>query len=358
VARGPLRTFTVFAFILMHWSFHLFLLVGIFSYVMTVAWVVLLPGWFWDRVEARMRWSRTACQICYDKECGFCLRAVQILSTFLLLRNATIRPAQDAADIFAQMTEAHSWVVIDADGNSHTRYDALLALLAASPCARFVVPLLRLGFFRWIGESAYGWVSTHRPLLARATRSVRPRPVTFAVSRMNQLLCGFFLIYVLLWNLRIVYPQTFGRVLSPSAQRMAVLLGLDQYWGMFSPHPAKDDGWYVVDAQLEAGSHIDLFRDGQKVSFDKPEAVAALFTSEAWRKYFNNLSNPAYHRHREYYADYVCRLANRERKGRHRVAVLEVMYMLEHTEPTREGLPQPVSLLNWSCSDRPSASPW
>src|SRR5262249_36487258 len=50
VALGPLRTALVFAF----WSFHLGLFalleLGLFSFVCTVAWSALLPGWFWDRI--------------------------------------------------------------------------------------------------------------------------------------------------------------------------------------------------------------------------------------------------------------------------------------------------------------------
>jgi Vitamin K-dependent gamma-carboxylase len=49
-ALGPLRTALVFVF----WSFHLGLFalleLGMFPFVCIVAWIAVLPGWFWDRI--------------------------------------------------------------------------------------------------------------------------------------------------------------------------------------------------------------------------------------------------------------------------------------------------------------------
>lgn len=49
--QGPIRTGVVLFFILFHQlGLGLFLVLGPFSYICTVAWLALLPAWFWDKL--------------------------------------------------------------------------------------------------------------------------------------------------------------------------------------------------------------------------------------------------------------------------------------------------------------------
>lgn len=47
---GPLRLLTVIIFLFFHLSLALAMQLGAFSYICSVAWLVFIPGWFWDRI--------------------------------------------------------------------------------------------------------------------------------------------------------------------------------------------------------------------------------------------------------------------------------------------------------------------
>jgi hypothetical protein len=47
---GPLRFATVILFILFHITLNITMELGVFSYICSVAWLVFLPGWFWDKI--------------------------------------------------------------------------------------------------------------------------------------------------------------------------------------------------------------------------------------------------------------------------------------------------------------------
>lgn len=54
ICTGPLRLATALVFILFHLvGLNLTMELGIFPYVCVVAWLVFIPGWFWDRVLAK-----------------------------------------------------------------------------------------------------------------------------------------------------------------------------------------------------------------------------------------------------------------------------------------------------------------
>lgn len=52
-ANGPLRTLAVLLFLGLHVTLGLLFNIGIFPGVFSVAWIGMLPGWFWQRVGAR-----------------------------------------------------------------------------------------------------------------------------------------------------------------------------------------------------------------------------------------------------------------------------------------------------------------
>lgn len=51
--RGPLRLFTVLAFLGFHATLALCLDLDAFSYACMIAWLALLPTWFWNRFAKR-----------------------------------------------------------------------------------------------------------------------------------------------------------------------------------------------------------------------------------------------------------------------------------------------------------------
>lgn len=51
VWRGPIRTLVCFAFIGLHMGFFFFMELGFFPWICALAWVGILPGWFWSRLS-------------------------------------------------------------------------------------------------------------------------------------------------------------------------------------------------------------------------------------------------------------------------------------------------------------------
>lgn len=51
---GPIRTFVVFAFMLLHLIFGISLQIGNFSLIGIAMWTAFLPSWFWDNVVGRL----------------------------------------------------------------------------------------------------------------------------------------------------------------------------------------------------------------------------------------------------------------------------------------------------------------
>src|SRR4030095_10626483 len=248
--NGPLRTATVFLFILFHFSMGLFLHLGPFSYVSSVAWLVFLPSWFWDRVFDRLRTpARLGLKIYYDADCGFCKKTVLLLKTFFLLPETPLRAAQEEPSILADMQAKNSWVVVDAQGGRHFKFDAFLSICRQSPLFWPLASFLSLSpIARW-GEKVYEGIASHRKEGADLLSWLIYRPVHTETGAGINALAAFFLIYIFLWNLRTVNASKYDFLPSPM-RAVGQVLRLDQFWKMFAPNPRAADGWYVIPGQL------------------------------------------------------------------------------------------------------------
>jgi hypothetical protein len=119
-------------------------------------------------------------------------------------------------------------------------------------------------------------------------------------------LAAFLILYVFLWNVSSVTHVSFR----PSQEKLAITLGLDQRWDMFSPFPLTYDGWYVIAGHLRNGSETNVLHPDEPVSFAQPANIADQYNNERWRKYLMNLSLPENADYRLYYARSFCRSWN------------------------------------------------
>ena len=67
-------------------------------------------------------------------------------------------------------------------------------------------------------------------------------------------------------------------------------LNLRQRWNMFSPHPAKQDGWVLVIGVKGDGTMVDLDRNNERVSWERPVDISATYRDQRWRKYMEYVS--------------------------------------------------------------------
>lgn len=147
------------------------------------------------------------------------------------------------------------------------------------------------------------------------------------LNLITNILALFFIVYILAWNIQSVGYNS----VPDKAEIVASIFRVDQLWNMFSPYPLKDDGWYVIAAELGSGKKIDLIRDGKTISWEKPENVAKLYKHERWRKYMMNLWNRENSAHRKYYARYKCYEWNKDNDDK--IKKIEIYFMKEETLP-------------------------
>jgi predicted DCC family thiol-disulfide oxidoreductase YuxK len=313
-----IRTLAVLFLISLHLGFATFLNVGHFPFVGSVIMLPMLTSWFWDYARPASEYldrkmeGRKQLRIYYDANCAFCRRAALILRT--LVSPATeLREGQSDAAIYQQMQENKSWVLTRAD-KTYYRTDALAELFSHSPV--FVLwPIawaLRLPPIMGPSDRLYAVIERSRPTLSRVTGFLTYRPLRWQVTPLANTFATFTLLYVMAWNIGMGNPDL---MMPQEARWYGIALRVDQIWDMFSPGPLRDDGWYVIDARLKNGTHIDLMRNGAPVSFDRPSAdqVYAQYKNERWRKYMMNLYAAQYQPYRLFYGRYLCRTWNQAR---------------------------------------------
>lgn len=133
----------------------------------------------------------------------------------------------------------------------------------------------------------------------------------------------------LVWNIHSLY-----KLPDPVIKRMetlAVPLGWNQNWGMFAPSVFKDDGWYIYEG-YNGQDTIDLLREGQLVSYDKPALAVRQYKSARWRKFGENLIFVDNIPMRSYFCSYLLEKWNKEHPDK-TISGLKVLYMMEVSLP-------------------------
>lgn len=126
----------------------------------------------------------------------------------------------------------------------------------------------------------------------------------------TQLLVLSFIVFCFYWNVRSLREEN----VSYTAARVAEVLRLDQWWGMFSPNPPFQYGWFVIPGQLVDGRVVDLM-PGSATPYEppttrKPAVPSYQYTSQRWRKYLMNLHDVENYDKRVHFGRYLCKAWN------------------------------------------------
>jgi hypothetical protein len=128
-------------------------------------------------------------------------------------------------------------------------------------------------------------------------------------------------------------------VLRPSGDPAGLVrfLSLDQRWDMFSPDPARADGWLLAPARLMDGTTFDLYTGGPVD--DRSERYSdPLYTR--WVKVHERIANAGYGDYRLEYARYFCREHNLHlRPGQVPLDSFELIYIERVIRAPEEGPP-------------------
>ncbi|GFE70535.1 DCC1-like thiol-disulfide oxidoreductase family protein [Chroococcus sp. FPU101] len=354
------RCVAILSFIFLHLTFGLAFRIGIFPFLSITHWLPLIPSEVWDGLNKRLSTpERKGLVINYDADCGFCKKVVYLLRTFLILPGTPLIKAQENPDptVYEDMQRINSWVVEDWQGQRHFKWEAIAYICSLSPVFGFLAPLLRWKPLMSIGNKFYEKIASNRRFAGNFTKPFKFRPLEVRSSPpiALSLVALLLLAYTSVWNLRGFIKQSVARkdaegvwveqldkllskktfnILDPLAR----VTRLDQAWSIFAPNPPRDDGWYIAEATLKDGSKVDLFRNGNSVSWDKPTMSERdqLYPNMQWRSYFISLyratGKPLY----PYLGDYFYRQWNQKHPPSKQIENLTIYFMDERTAPPNQ----------------------
>ena len=378
---------------LMHVGFIVCLTIGSFPFISLASLTVLTGGWVWDALARAIGGARRGpLRIYYDRDCMFCLKTVLLLRTFLVLPAAQIAPAQDTPRARELLEANTSWVVFEGE-RARLKWPAFAVLLLRSPLFFWLGWLLSGKWAVGPGNAVYDFVGRHRGALGRASARLLPfhersldtgpaaaawtgfffvaltagnlwsgatprgwgatgwlvavaAAIVAAVAwlagtrrlprgAISHLFAASLVLAFLAWNLGTirVLPARLQVALTPPFS----LLRVDQVWDMFAPFPSKEDGWFVLPAELSDGRQIDLMHpDRGAPSYDKPRRVSQEWRDVRWHKYLERIWSVQFASARLYYGGFLCRSWNSAGPATPRLKTFKIVYMLEMSVPEGE----------------------
>jgi hypothetical protein len=141
---------------------------------------------------------------------------------------------------------------------------------------------------------------------------------------------GMVFSFCLMLNLSNV--QKFPFTLEINFIHFGNIFRLEQNWGMFAPYILKDDGFLVFLGFTKDNRYIDIRRDGQEASFQKPNSIVIEFESDRWRKFTENYLYDNNNYMRTYYCKYLIRTWNKQHPEKN-ITDLSIFFVKETTLP-------------------------
>ncbi|WP_251964399.1 HTTM domain-containing protein [Salinibacter ruber] len=338
VFKTYFRLIAIGAFIGMHLGFAATMQLGLFSYIMCVAWLALLPGAVWNFLRRQL--------MSFSKEWNIHIsgdpsgKVARLIRTLLVTTRLKLKTKPNSKE----------YSIREGDYAPHRGRSTHKSLIDRSIIFSFLeLPFIRraVKILTQNGRQVIGNNSSKK-LLYYSPHQYIIKTIPFFV--------GLFLLSVLSWNL-----YTVGNGWSmPEPWREGVKsLRLDQKWNMFAPYPLKADGWYVLSGALEDGGTVGLFFENNftRNLTRKPKDVSQMYPNQRWRKYLMNLRRPGYSEQRGHFSSWLCYMWNVKHENKKRLSTLNIIFIEERTLPPqhdREVDVQKVDLGSYRCSIKAS----
>ncbi|MFB6229648.1 MAG: hypothetical protein ABEL04_00705, partial [Salinibacter sp.] len=317
----------------MHLGFAATMQLGLFSYIMCVAWLALLPSAVWDWLDQRVHVRGESCRLTVPS--GLSGKMADLVETFLILPGLKIEI--DSA--------CETWHFQAEDEHSRRGWDAWAALVARSR-----VSIVDWLFTNRVLEAVATWVGRRGGRLGGLlNRGLRRRPLRRYPTVIGSVFVVLALGTTLAWNLHTVNN---GWSMPKSWRTAAEYVRIDQKWGMFAPYPLKVDGWYVLSGSLKNGKTVPLFFDETSVRdpTDKPGDVSSMYPTQRWRKYLMNVRRSEFSEQRPHFAKWLCERWNTRHDSTRRLSSVDMYFIEEKTPPPyREPEPETVRLRKHRC---------
>ena len=133
------------------------------------------------------------------------------------------------------------------------------------------------------------------------------------------------------------YAMTHGGNLSGERFDPLFVTRLYANWGMFAPNPPSSSGWLVTVAKQKSGEEIDVWNDGQSVSFDPPALPSATYRNQRWRKLGDNILSDNQQSLRSSFLRWLCLEWNEEHEGPQRIESITLYHMAQTANSPSEG---------------------
>ncbi len=286
--------------------------------------LAFVPSSVWD-------WKRSSrpVEIIFDGNCGFCRKLVFILEEFLQPALAMPPHIAEGRDL-ATLRRENSWIVRDQRDQEFFRFDAFIRVIEASPIVFWMAPALRLAPVRAIGTAVYRQVADHRPFLGKLLSPLRFKPLRVRTAWWSDTIALLCVAAVVIYNtaniVRLPIPPDIFRI-------PALMLRLEQYWGMFAPSPNRDDGWYVFEGRLRNGSRVEAFRGNREPDEQKPASAGEFYPNERWRRYMINIGTRDLRDFRNPLAGYLCANWNQKHSRSDHLEGGSIVFVRERTPP-------------------------
>lgn len=139
------------------------------------------------------------------------------------------------------------------------------------------------------------------------------------------------LILALCLILNLSYMPWYNYELDKPVSVVVNSLRLNQFWGMFSPHIMKEDGWYLHEGYTSEGKLWDLYYDLPYIYSEKPEHLVKNFKSDRWRKLAENMQRDDYTFLRPLYCKYYLKKWNKKHP-KNKMESLDLIFFQEDSD--------------------------
>ena len=327
---GPLRTIMLFSLVLLQTLFMISFEVGFFPWSNCAALIPFIPSCWWEKIFSGFSTKeRTNLKIYYDPRNNISEKLALILKTFLLLPESKAIPHEETKN-------TNEIIIEDHNGDKHAGMNAFNLIFKHAP---LLSPISSILNFLNVGDCLsylYKSILNSAKLSLFFSNALVIRPLNLKISRFNNIIAAFFLLYVTFWN----YGQWDPKYMVPDKYKwIATSLVIDQAWAMFTPI-SRAGYWFIVPGKLKDGTTVDLFKDGGKVSWEKPKVPSSIYKDRYWASYIINIyalgRNAA---HLPYYGNYLCKTWNRSHGDEKKLTELKMYMFIETTAPQGEKSP-------------------
>ncbi len=310
------RTVGILGLIGMHLGISSTIDVGLFSAIMIVYLIGLLPTGFIDKISTTFEkiFINKTKIIEFDSNNQKHLLYIRILKVFFALKKVEFK------------NKKVKRITVISYNNKNIGFNALIEILDNSLIFFPFVLFQRFFIFKQIFNKSLKFISIFRVNI-RGSKSSEENENIFIYFIIN-LTTAFVITCCLLWNLANSYDSI---QIDRTMDEIMRFFRFDQYWNMFSPYPLKEDGWFIVTGTLTNGAEVNLFGTQKESKYDRPKDISEEFETQRDRKYIMNLWSTEFVPHRDLYFDYLCRKWNTKSDVPIKSVTME--YMLEISQP-------------------------